>query len=290
VEGFVGEPNQFGAFLVFFLPIAASIIVQYRPRPPTFWWLTLFLTLFLLIVAGSRGAYVAAVGGTFIAAWYLKRFVNIKALIKVGGSSLLLITIMTVTAVWVIEVDFIRDRVLSIFGVFDSTTPKDATAGRFGIWLASMRTMLEWPLSFVVGYGWNSYGDSGIWKAAHSEYVNTLYELGAVGLMMFITLFAVILSRTRRAIRKMPAEMRRLQISFVFALTAVLVDVLFVEITAVWPLVWIYVGLFIKLQARHAELPDGWAEESGNVFGAEPGTTEPPLGGLVWSKAPPQRR
>ena len=155
----------------------------------------------------------------------------------------------TVTNTWMLAKD-VEDARAAVRRIIDEKGIDDASSGRIDIWSAALRVMLEWPLSFVVGYGWNTFGTSGIWKAAHSEYINALYELGAIGLVFVLALFAVIIGRARAALRFMPFELARLQIAYIYAVVGVLVAVVFVEVPAVWSLFWIYAGLMMSVQAH----------------------------------------
>ena len=259
-EGLMGEANIYGAFLVFFLPIAFAVLVNRRPRPGWFWKLTLVLCVFMLLATGSRGAYVAAIVGPIAATWYLRRYVNARAIFRIGGQSLLALAILGALAVVIFDLWFIVERLFAI--------DPQSSAGRIDIWSAALRVMLEWPMSFVVGYGWNAFGESGLWKSAHSEYINALYELGVIGLLLLVVLFAVVIGRSRAALRSMPPELGRLQIAHIYAMVAVMVDVVFVQVQSFWPLFWIYAGLMMCVQAHCNEAVAG--KES-----AEP-VAEPP--------------
>ncbi len=282
-EGFVGEVNQYGAFLVFFLPVAAALLMDLRPRPVLFWWPMIGVSIFMLIVTVSRGSYVAAVGSMFASAWFLRRYVNARAIIRIGGAVILCVALLVVLAVFALDLWIIVERVMRIEG----EDLEMASSGRLEIWAAAFRVMLEWPYSFLVGNGWFTWDESGIWKSAHSEYVHALFELGSIGLMLILVLFAVLLFRTRRAIAQLPLEQRRLQVAYTFGIMAVFLAVVFVQIAEVWPMIWVYTGLIVKLQDESAA--------SNAVPAVEPAGGDPKAGvmaagGASVSRAPSQRR
>ena len=215
----------------------------------------------------------------FASAWFLRRYVNARAIFRIGGAAILSVALLVVVAVFALDLSIIIDRVMR----FEEQDLVTASAGRLEIWAAAIRVMLEWPLSFLVGNGWFTWDESGIWKSAHSEYVHALFELGSIGLMLILSLFAVLLVRTRTAIGQLPPEQRRLQVAYTFGIMAVFLAVVFVQISAVWPMIWVYTGLIVKLQ-----------NESTAVTAGEPGAGEPaanimPASGVSMSGAPTHR-
>lgn len=255
VEGLMQEANQYGGFLVFFMPTAFAMLAIYRPRPAWFWRLTLILCLFLLLATGSRGAWVSALGAAVLGTLYLRRYVNARAIFRVGGQGLLALTILGALGVVIFDLWFILERLFSFERGFDN-----ASSGRIEIWSTALRVMREWPWSFVVGYGWNSFGESGLWISAHSEYLNALYEIGAIGLVLLVGVLAVVMSRSRAALRTMPREFGRLQIAYIYGTMALLIDIVFVEVPAVWSLFWIFTGLMMTVQAHCRDAAAGEAQ------------------------------
>jgi O-antigen ligase len=280
LEGFIGEANQFGALLTFFLPIAIATTQSFARRARWLWWLLVAVMALLLIATGSRGSYLGVIAGSFLAAWYLRRHVDFLAVLKIGGVGLAIASLLVIVAVLAFQMDFIVERVT---GTVDDTTG----AGRVEIWSAAFRVMLEWPLSFLVGYGWFSYGSSGIWKGMHSEYFRTLYELGIVGLLAFLALIVVLLGRTRASLNRLMPELRRIEIAYVFGLVSILVAAAFVDISSIWPFVWIMTGLMLGIQApspQPAGADRGLADDDPLPPPAVDGVKTPPgrRGGHAW--------
>ena len=172
----------------------------------------------------------------------------LRAVLRVGGAALLVVALVGLFAVTVLELEFITERI-------EKTTSEDittASAGRIEIWAAALRVMAAWPWSYLFGYGWFSYEASGIWKSAHSEYVHTFYELGIVGVILFLVLFYTLLSRTRSSLSALPPDLSRLQVAFVFGLSSLLIDIVFLTPSSVWSLIWCLTGLLLKLQTQEA--------------------------------------
>ena len=248
IEGPFGEANQYGALLVFLLPISiAAVSPELRSWKKGLWWFGILVMGVLLVATGSRGALVALVSGSAIGAFILRRYVDIRQVARIAaaflGVFLVVIVIFTI-----FNPEFLLER-------FEKTTSANiyvASSGRLEIWTAAILVMLEWPWSFLVGNGWNSYAASGIWKSAHSEYVDRLYELGVIGLSLFIALLYQITTRARRRLATADPELRRIIIGYVFSMSTVVVSIFFVELPDPWTIIWVITGLVMGLQAMPA--------------------------------------
>ncbi|NIP23013.1 MAG: hypothetical protein GWN81_26215, partial [Phycisphaerae bacterium] len=102
---------------------------------------------------------------------------------------------------------------------------------------------------FIVGYGWNAYEASGIWKSAHNEYLDRLYEMGIIGLALYVAVLRVTVSRVRGHLDDMPIEVRRIMIGYIFGMMMTFVNLFFVAIPDPWTVIWIITGLVMGLQA-----------------------------------------
>jgi O-antigen ligase len=243
VEGPVGAANQYGALLVFLIPIMVSLGLSSRGVRRVFWYVTIAASLLLLLATGSRGAYVALVLGFFAWAWYVRRYLNPRHLVKAGVLGLIVLSIAAAA------VFFTSGE------VFEEVTRKTAagsietaSSGRWEIWTAFFGVMKEWPLSYIVGYGWNSYEQSGIWKQAHSVYIDVFYELGLIGLFSLLWLFGQLLARTRRHLVNALPQEKAIFIGYLYGLIALMIATLFVQIPEPSTILWMVSGLVVGLQ------------------------------------------
>ena len=248
IEGPIGAANQYGALLVFLLPISiAAFSPTLRGWRKWFWWFGIFVMGVLLVATGSRGALAALVLGSAIGAFILRRYVDMRQVAKIGAAVFgIFLVIILIYAL--LNPEFLLER-------FEKTTSDNiyvASSGRLEIWTAAILVMLEWPWSFLVGYGWNSFDASGIWKAAHNEYVDRLYELGLIGLSLYIWLLYQITTRARRRLATADPELRRILIGYVFSMSTVLVSIFFAALPDPWTIIWVITGLIMGLQAMPA--------------------------------------
>ena len=257
-EGIVGEPNQYGALLAFCLPIAVAVMP--RNRSTILYWVwrvAMFSSVAMLISTGSRGAYLAVFGGYVAGAIYLRHYLNMKQVFQYSVATMAVVSILTLGLIL-----YYPDLLTGRFEDTVSGSLDTASAGRVQIWAATARVMLEWPYSLFVGYGWNSAEFSGIWKSAHNEYLDRLYELGFLGLILFITLLVCVITRVKKVLRTTQDTYRPILIGYTFGMLSVTVAIFFVALSNTWSFVWAITGMVMGLQARLRETPLRTHDES----------------------------
>jgi len=245
IEGPFGSANQYGALLAFLLPITITMInPELKKWRKSIWWFGIIITGALLLATGSRGAFVSTIVGSGMAVFLLRRYLNMWQVLKFAAIATGLLIVFVIVFM-IFNADLLLERL-------EKTTSGNiyvATSGRLEIWTATILVMLEWPLSFLVGNGWNSFGSSGIWKSAHNEYLDRLYELGVIGLALFVSLLYTVTTRVRRRLAEADAKLRRILIGYCFSMSIVVVNIFFSGLPDSWVIVWIITGLIIGIQA-----------------------------------------
>ena len=246
IEGPFGAANQYGALLAFLLPVSIGMQPPEASRSVRFMWrVGILTTAGLLIATGSRGAYLSVVVGSFLSIFYLRRHLDLAKVTRFTllalGSMIVLLIIFAI-----FNFEFLVER-------FEKTTSGNvytASSGRVSIWTATLLVMAEWPMSFLTGYGWNAYETSGIWKAAHNEYLDRYYELGVIGVLLYVWLIYAVIGRARRFLHRSPDDMTsRIMIGYIFGMIIIAVNIFFVAIPDPWTIIWIYTGCVMAIQA-----------------------------------------
>ena len=153
---------------------------------------------------------------------------------------------MLVVGFVIFNPDFVQERLQKSTG----TDLRTASSGRLDIWTAAILVMAEWPISFVVGYGWNSYSYSGIWKSAHNEYIDRLYELGIIGLTIFCLLLRALIERAKRALSGCDTESKSIFIGYAFGMIATSIEIFFSSLPDSWTVIWVVTGIVIGLSSN----------------------------------------
>jgi O-antigen ligase len=114
--------------------------------------------------------------------------------------------------------------------------------------------MIGHPLSFLTGFGFFSYESARFYHSTHNVYLSYLYNLGLIGLILFIAVFARILATARLAVVHASAEYRSQLLALVFGLFAFLIAIFFSEYQTSGYLLWAYmgVGMRVATQARRS--------------------------------------
>jgi O-antigen ligase len=249
IEGPIGSANQYGALLAFLLPISIATMPAAGDKGRWIWYFGIMVTAVLLIGTGSRGAYFSTVAGSAIAVYLLRDQLDLRKVLRMG-----MISAGVVTALFAAYAALNPDFVMVLIEKSTTGDLETASSGRWAIWGAAFGVMLESPISFLVGYGWNTFETSGIWKSAHSEYVNRFFELGIVGLAIFVTLILSIIFRARRVLRTPNFSAPKLLTGFVVAMCILTVDIAFVMPFNAWTTIWITVGLMLGIQATEPQV------------------------------------
>jgi O-antigen ligase len=108
--------------------------------------------------------------------------------------------------------------------------------------------MAEYPLSFVTGLGWEAYYQTiGNRYATHSVYLDRLYNLGTVGLALFMTSYVSAIAKARRALRNAPDEAAPFLMATVIGMTSFMIAMAFSDINEAATYVWTFAGLAMRV-------------------------------------------
>ena len=243
VNGPIGNSNQYGIFMAFFVPLFAAMAMGSTGVARIFWWFVFLCGFALLIASGSRGTYVGMLAGTVIGVRFISPFFDRRRIRRVGlqmGAVLMLITV----SVAVTNLDLVAER------IEQSTSTEDLdrlSSGRTAIWRATILVQAENPGSFLYGNGWNSHEQSGIWKSTHNTYLLRLYELGLIGLGMFIALLIAMVRQVRVLVQRTEGKERILMSGIAFGWFGVIVAILFVDLYTPWFYIWSFLGMSLRI-------------------------------------------
>jgi O-antigen ligase len=242
VQGPIGSPNQYGAFMAFFVPIFAAMAMGSKGIAKLAWW-PVFLCGFALVIAtGSRGAFVAVIVAVIVGIKFISPFFDRRNIRKVGVQIAILLSLIAVT-VAMTNLDLVQRRV-------EQSTAADMdrmSSGRSAIWKATVLVQAENPFTFVYGNGWNSHEHSGIWKSAHNMYLLFLYELGIVGLSLFLVLLAMVVRQIRMLLMRTEGKERILMSGVAFGFFGVIVAIIFLDLYSPWFYIWSFLAMSLRI-------------------------------------------
>jgi len=240
-QGAIGESNQYAAYIVLFLPGIIGMAVANRGFRRLAWLGGALASCVALAMTASRGGIVGAVLGCVIGAYLYRHLVSYSRIAGwVLGPLVLLVVILSLSQYG----GLLTERVFGQTGSIDAT---EASSGRTEIWLTLFAKMVEQPISFVTGYGWDTYGSFAFHFAPHNHYFALWFNLGLLGLFTGAYLLFSAIARARRASLVAEPGVRRQLIAFVIGGIAVCGAVFFVELHDPWIFFWMYTGTVMRL-------------------------------------------
>jgi O-antigen ligase len=241
--GFMGAANDYGMLLVFFMPLSIALYLSSTGKARLLAGIGAVLTGFCLVLTASRGAYVGAIGGLLLSAVFLRRYVSVDQLIRGTVLSLVFLTLLIPIIAFIGYSDLFVDR----FDRFEGNL-HTASSGRTTFWLNALKVMAETPTSFITGFGFEAYEFSRDFSAAmHNHYLKNLFNLGLIGLCLFLAVFAAILSIIRKAIAGAQSDSRPFLIALLIGLLCLLVTQIFGQYYRSSYLIWACLGVGLRL-------------------------------------------
>jgi O-antigen ligase len=259
MEGLTGGPNEFGALMAFFLP---ATIALYSIETGAKRWIAMLgtvATFLALLITGSRGALLGVFGGAVPAAFYLRQFVSGR---MIARSMLLMFALCLVAAIALVAVnvaDLLEDRFVTGIGTGNRF---DLSSGRTMIWLTALGHMTESPVTFLTGFGWDAYSQTGNRFATHNTYLSYLYNLGLIGLVLFVAIYSNSLATARRGLAVSSTEVAPFLFALVFGISAFMVAMIFgnMELPALYT--WAFAGVTLRLALISVAVPDQKRQET----------------------------
>ena len=196
LNSFLGQPNEFGVFLVFFLPATVALFVVETGIKRFLAGIGVMLGFVCLVLTFSRGSYVGILLGSLFGAVYLRKFVSPIVAVRIG-TAMFAIGVIAIPLLFAAGFDGVFRARFSLFGGNTDTL----TTGRSTLWLRALSVMAEQPVSFLTGYGWNAYESFKEFRlSVHNTYLNYLFNLGAIGLTLFLMTISAVLVTLRRGL------------------------------------------------------------------------------------------
>jgi O-antigen ligase len=262
VEGIIDSAQDFGGLLAFLLPgfVALWRIETGLRRPLAL--VGIGMALLCVLLSASRGAMLGVVVGAVMAAVYLRRDISAQFLVR-GVIAVLILSGFAFLVV--LSTDFrylIEERLTTGISTGDVET---MSSGRTAIWFAALREMANRPISFITGLGWEAYFQTiGHRYATHNVYLDRLYNLGTIGLALFVASFAGAITTARRGLRSAPEQAAPFLIATVIGMTSFMIAMTFSDIHAAATYVWAYTGLALRMAVSTAEVQRDDRRQSSN--------------------------
>jgi len=242
ITGPVQEVNQFGSILIFLIPVTAGLMLVSSGALRVLYAFGAALAVVLLGLTVSRGSYVGfAVGGVW--ALYLTRDHIRKGSIIKGGIIVLVVVVVAAVTIAIVN----PEGFLHKFEIAGSSLDR-ISSGRLDMWERLLTKMSYWPVSFITGYGWNSYRALiGIHGDPHNTYLLLWFNLGLIGLGLYLSIVVWVIRFAVKSLSYISDSLKPLVIGFITGFLAIHIGVFFVTMYTSWLFIWGLTGTMLRV-------------------------------------------
>lgn len=260
VFGTFAHPNVFAFFLLLGLSFFLALFIQHARRRHAVPFLLLVWLAALLVLTGTRGAWVGlGLVLLTLGAVRFRRQLAVTAVIVAVGLAISPMLLSIASRYTNVDVNHLP----VIGGVVERITNKSSYQWRLDLWREMGPKFLHRPL---LGYGLGSFPilrqyqvfDFFQGVGAHNDYFRLAIETGAVGLLIFLSLLVAIVRALIRAYRRAPVDSQVIVLAmagFVLAYAFMsFFDNLLQATAAMWAF-WLALGAVVGLHRASAAEP-----------------------------------
>ena len=245
VFGVFGHANDTGTLIACMLPPMIAVMLGARGIARALWVGGFLASLAVLVLTVSRGAFASVAIGTLVGAYLCRRYISLQRLVLwavVAAIAGLLVLAVTSTIDPYIR-GILAERLL---GQSQAASVEEISSGRTGLWLRILSVMMDHPLSFVTGFGWNVYPVMAFPLATHNWYLDSWFNIGLIGVGIFVLIMRRTIADALQATPFASPNLRPLFPGCVFGLVNLMVGIFFVNLFTPWPYIWLYVGTMLR--------------------------------------------
>lgn len=241
VFGAFGHANETAALTVCLLPAYVAAALSSRAVSRLFWALAGAVSGTLMIMCGSRGAFMGLALAAVFGSYICRRMISWRR-------AATLVVILGAVAVPVLALASIKfggiltERVMELI-----LSPGTSSDERLYIWGPILDKMMANPVALITGFGWDAYDVMGFFYAVHNHYLWLWFELGIIGLVSYLMLIRQLVLTARRTAENAPEETARYLIAFIYGIVAVSGAVFFTLLSKPWLYIWTYIGLAMRM-------------------------------------------
>jgi len=242
VGGPVQEVNQYGAVLIFMIPVTAGLALGTSGMRRLIFGFGTALAVVLLGLTVSRGSFVGLFVGGFISLYLVREHVRKESIVR-GSIVGIVVIVLAATVIAIVN----PEGFLSKFD-FAGSSLDGLSSGRIDVWQRVLTKMSYWPVSFLTGYGWSAYRALiGIFGDPHNTYLLYWFNLGLIGLGLYLFVLIWIVKFAVASLNLISTELKPLVIGFVSGFVAIHVAIFFVTIYTPWLFIWAITGTILRV-------------------------------------------
>ncbi len=242
LAGPFNEVNQYGAVLIFIIPLTAGLALASRGLMKAYYGFGTLIAFILLGLTVSRGSYVGLLTGGAMALYLVRDHIRREMVVKGAVAGFVLLILVAGVIAYQNPEGF-----LDKFNVAGASLER-VSSGRTFFWRQTLTMMSDWPFSFLTGYGWDAYATLFLgYGDPHNTYLMYWFNLGLVGLGLYASIVFWIVRFALKSLDTISADIKPIIIGLVFGLLALHVALFFVGLYASSLFIWALVGVTLRL-------------------------------------------
>lgn len=242
LAGPLNEVNQYGAVLIFIIPITAGLALASTGALRVFYGFGTLLAFVLLGLTVSRGSYVGLFVGGSWALFLVREHVRRESVVRGLVVGICILVFVAAIIAYQNPEGFLKKF------SFAGTSLENVSSGRTFFWRQTLTMMSYWPLSFVTGYGWNAYATLFLgYGDPHNTYLMYWFNLGLIGLVLYVFVVVWIVRFALRSLRSISEDVKPIVIGLIFGLLALHIALFFVGLYATALFIWAIAGAVLRL-------------------------------------------
>lgn len=235
--------NEYARFVILFLPAFIFGMTTAVGLKRAAYIVAVFVAATAVLLTTSRGALLGLFAGLFLGWFYIRELVPLKTIAKPAAALVVgLIVIGVFSSPEFSELFY--ERFMGKTNVSDMET---ASSGRTHIWGTALAEQAKAPHTFVIGHGWRVYNSMDFRYATHNHYLSYLFNLGVIGLGLFLALSMQVLRVAKQGAEFSSGLVRWQLLGFILGFVSLLIALFFSEIFKVWLFVWAYAGIAMRM-------------------------------------------
>jgi hypothetical protein len=283
VSGPLGESNQYAAFSLLFLPSTAILAVVARDAARIGYAFGALVTFTVIVLTTSRGALVGLSMGLMGGLFFMRHHLGTGRLVKV----IVGLTVTVGLAVAIASIGYYDLLVERFVEKTDTSDLRTLSSGRTENWTMLIDILLKEPITFLFGYGWGMSTKLSD-HATHNTYLEYLFDLGAIGVMLLCSLFWAVVRTLRRGIDVATGTIQAELGAFLVGFLALCVAIFFVNLFNPWLYIWAFCGLMMRFSLEASRATTTVRPDS-NPAPEPRKAPEPPSPSPKWPRRPRPR-
>jgi O-antigen ligase len=245
IEGIIGSSAESSSLWAFYFPAIVALWLTETGLKKALAFSGIGLALVSIMLSGTRGPMLGVVAGGLMSAIYLRQYISAQIILR---ATMGILVFAAIALLVVLSSDFRYVLEARLSTGLDTGNLEQISSGRTRFWLEALRRMAEHPVTYFIGYGWEAYYQTmGYRVATHNVYLDRFYNLGAIGLTMFLLIYVNAVGIVRRALKSAPEPTKPFLMALVFGMASFLIAITFADLEEAATYIWAYAGLALRL-------------------------------------------